>query len=129
MKKLTLLPLLILSLNLAGCPSSTVAPTPTVQAQIAVTQTLNALGVALKATPGVLDTLYNNGKIAKDTYNAAAKAYNQALASYQLAVSALNNAVAAGQDPNTATAYLSALLAFTTNQDNLNKLMIAMGGN
>lgn len=129
MKKLLIvLSLAILSLNLTGCPSSTVASTPTVQAQIAVTQTLNALGVALKATPGILDTLYTNGKITKDTYNAAANVYNQTIASYKLAVSALNTTVAAGQDPNTSTAYLSALFNFTTNQDNLNNLIAAMGG-
>ena len=128
MKKIFLIPILLLALNLSGCPSLAVAPTPVIQSQVAVTQTLNAVGAVLKTTPGVLNALYDAGKITKATYNEAATAYNQALASYQLAVSALNTAVSAGQDPNNATAYITALAAFMTKQDNLNSLLTAVGG-
>ena len=128
MRKLFLMPILLLAISLSGCPASTVPATPTSTAQVAVTKTLQAVGLALKATPQVLDALYAAGKITKDDYNQVAKAYNKTLAGYQLAISALNTAVASGQDPNTATAYLTALAAFTMDQNNLNNLMIALGG-
>ena len=129
MKKL--LVVLMAALCLTACagtittPSS--QPTAVTSAQDAAQKSLYAIGTALQATPGILDALYNAGKVSKTDYNKVVPVYNQALASYQLAVTALKAAVAAGQDPNTATAYVSALQTFLTDKTNIDNLLSAMG--
>lgn len=132
MRKLLLLPLLLLSLSaLPAC--STMSATSgssnaVVQAQDAASKTLYALGAALQATPGICDALYNSGKITKDQYNSVVPVYNQVLGAFDLAVQALNQAVAAGQDPNAVPAYSQALGAFLTDKATIDNLILALGG-
>ena len=128
---LRFLAVIILAISLTGCAgtlsTSTTTSTAVQSAQNAAQQSLYAVGVALQATPGIVDALYNAAKITKDIYNSIAQGYNQALASYQLAVKALQAATTAGQDPNTATAYVAALQTFLTDKTNIDNLLTAYG--
>lgn len=127
MKRLLILPLLLLCLSAcAGTMSQqTGTQSAVVSAQGAAQKSLYAIGVTLQAAPGVLDALYNAGKLSKADYNNAVPVYNQALASYQLAVSALFASVKAGQDPNQSTAYVLALNTFLTDKTNIDNLLTA----
>jgi hypothetical protein len=130
MKKLFLIPLMILAL--AACAGQTITPTtttaaPIVSAQIAAQDSLYATGVALQATPKVMDALYQAGKMSKAEYNSVVPVYNRVQTSYKLAVAALDTEISAGRNPNTATAYLDALQTLTTNKTNIDNLLTAYG--
>jgi hypothetical protein len=131
LKRLFLIPLLLLSLTACATTGTisgpTSPPTAVSSAQDAATKSLYAIGVALQATPGILDALYNAGKLSKEDYNKAVPVYNQALASFNLAANALKAATAAGQDPNATTAYLSALNSFILDKNNMDNLLTAFG--
>jgi PBP1b-binding outer membrane lipoprotein LpoB len=130
MKKLFLLPLLILAFNFAGCAgmSTTTKPASAVaSAQTAAQQSLYAIGTALQAAPAVMDALYNAGKMSKVDYNNAVPIYNQALWSFKLAVSALNAVVDAEQDPTQVSAYVKALSDFLGDKAIFDELLGAYG--
>ncbi len=129
MKKYLILPLLLLALS--GCAGTintpTGPPSPVASAQDAAEKSLYAIGAALQATPGILNALYDAGKIGKTDFNNAASIYNQALGSYKMAVNALKAAVDAGTDPNTSTAYLTAFNAFMGDKKLIDNLLLAFG--
>ena len=128
---LKFLAVMILAFSLAGCAGTmtgpTYQPTAITAAQTAAQQSLYAIGLALQATPGITQALYDASKINKETFNSVAVTYNKALASYQLAVAALKAATDAGQDPNTATAYVTALQTFIMDKEHIDSLLTAMG--
>jgi hypothetical protein len=131
MKKLFLVPLLLLALS--ACAGNSTISTPNspppavVSAQDAAQKSLYAIGVALQATPGILEALYDAGKISKADYNKVVPIYNQALGSFNLAVNALKAAVAAGQDPGNVAAYQTALMGFLADKQNVDNLLAAYG--
>ena len=131
LKRLFLIPLLLMSLSACATTGTISGPstpaTAVSSAQAAATKSLYAIGVALQATPGILDALYNAGKLGKEDYNKVVPIYNQALASFNLAVNALKAATAAGQDPNATTAYIAALNSFITDKSNMDNLLTAFG--
>ena len=130
MKRSLILLSLILSLNACAATSITTPTTPSspiVSAQDAAGKNLYAIGAALQATPGILESLYSAGKLSKADYNKVVPTYNQALGSFNLAVNALQVAVKAGQDPGNTTAYLEALNAFLLDKATLDNLLLAFG--
>ncbi len=130
MKQLIILAFLAISMTCTGC--ATTAPgtsTTTVQqAQQVAEKSLYAAGSVLKATPPVLNALYDAGKISKADYNNAVVIYNRALASFNVAVDVLKGCVAAGQDPGGSTVYLAALTTFATDSSTVNNVITALGG-
>lgn len=130
MKYLMIL-LVCLALALPGCATTSTTSTPQTaltQVQTASMQSLLAMGTILRACPGTMDALYAAGKVTKEQYNQVTVIYNRALASYSLTVEALKTVMRTGEDPNQATAYITALSTFITDNGNLNNLVVAMGG-
>ncbi len=127
-----LIPLLFLLLLNFGCATTGIngnpaTPPAIVSAQNAAQDSLYAIGTAMQATPGILNALYDAGKLSKTDYNNAVPVFNQALASFQLAVTALKAAKTAEQDPNTTAAYVTALKSFLDDKNSIDNLMTAFG--
>ena len=126
MKKLFLTAVMLLMIcSCAG--NTTLTPTSNTSAAItsaqdAAEKSLTAIGIALQATPAVLNALYDSGKMSKQDYNNAVPVYNQAVASFKLAVSALSDIKKAGQDPNVSPDYLDALGAFVKDKQNIDNM-------
>ena len=122
---------LLLAFSLSACAGTlttpTTQPSAITSAQTAAENSLYAIGTALQATPGILNALYDAGKLSKDDFNKAVPVYNQALASFQLAVTALKTAKDAGADPNMVAGYTTALAAFMTDKANIDNLVTAFG--
>ena len=122
---------LLLAFSLSACAGTlttpTTQPSAITSAQTAAENSLYAIGTALQATPGILNALYDAGKISKDDFNKCVPVYDQALASFQLAVTALKSAKDAGQDPNMVAGYTTALTAFLTDKANIDNLVTAFG--
>ena len=119
---------LLLSVTLAGCATTGTTPaTPQVAAQDVATKSLLSVGAVLQAAPGIVNALYDAGKLSKADYNNFVMIYNQALASFNLADEALQVAIKAGQDPNMTIAYTTALANFMTSKKTVSDLIAAMG--
>jgi uncharacterized protein (UPF0261 family) len=135
MKKLILLPLLILALLVNGCATTKIDPsgatvpmTKIEQAQDTATKTVLSLGEVLISAPKLLKTARQAGQLTKEAYNDAVDIYNQALASYTLLNRALSAAIAAGQDPSAIAGYTKALAAYMSERDLLSNIIAATGG-
>ena len=134
MKNLLILLLMGLSLALSACATSSTIPddpgtaAATKTAEDAATKTVVALGQTLYATPGIVKSLYDAGKVSKEQYNEVVPIYNQALASYAVLNKALQAAIDAGKDPADIEDYAKALLAFMTERNNIDNIITSFGG-
>jgi len=132
MKRLLCITMLVASLfTINGCAGISTTPgtsTAITDSENAATQTLYAIGTALQATPGIVDALYNAGKITKSDYNNITTIYNQALGAYNLAEAALKDAINAGQDPSTVVNYTNAITTFLSDKTMLDNLVMAFNG-
>lgn len=122
---------IVLALGLAGCATLTgnsATPSTITTAQQTAEQVVYGFEAAFQATPPIVDALLKNGNITPHTYNTQIlPAYNQGLGSLNVLIAALKAAETAGQDPNSVTAYTTALAQFLTDKGTMDNLLAAFG--
>lgn len=112
---------------LTGCATTGTTAQPS-QTQDIATKSVVVMGNILITAPEMLKSARAAGLMTKEQFNSSVDVYNKALASYTLLNKALQSTITAGQDPNAAQSYISALAQYMTDRDNLSAMLLLTGG-